>query len=177
MIIGSKGREIKYLIGYLKGKVCIAYKSYYRKGLFFPFFFFFTSSTNQQESPLKVFRFEVRFRSNPGFSLPCFEQLSLVLKIVFVALPRYKWPGSSLHHSSRIFDNPHRWPDSRSRQRTCHTVYQSRKEGIYTVLSCNYRCPEILGLYHYCYKHILKHKSNKVGTRSNIKRKRTIYSG
>ena len=40
MIIGSKGREIKYLIGYLKGKVCIAYKSYYRKGLFFPFFFF-----------------------------------------------------------------------------------------------------------------------------------------
>ena len=125
MIIVSKGREIKLLIGYLKGKVCIAYKCCYRKGLFFSVLFY-TSSTNQQESPLKVFRFELKFRSNPGFSLPCFEQLSPVLKIVSVALPRYKWPGSSLHHSSRIFDNPHRWPDSRSRQRTCHTVYQSR---------------------------------------------------
>ena len=125
MIVVSKGREIKLLIGYLKGKVCIAYKCCYRKGLFFSVLFY-TSSTNQQESPLKVFRFELKFRSNPGFSLPCFEQLSPVLKIVFVALPRYKWPGSSLHHSSRIFDNPHRWPDSRSRQRTCHTVYQSR---------------------------------------------------
>ena len=123
-IIGSKGREIKLLTGNLKGKVCIVHESYYRK--FYFFLFFFTSSTNQQESPLKVFRFEVKFAANPGFSLPCFEQLGPVLKIVFVALPRYKWPGSSLHHSSRIFDIPHRWPDSRSRQRTCHTVYQSR---------------------------------------------------
>ena len=35
MIIGSKGREIKWLTGYLKGKVCIVYESYYRKGIFF----------------------------------------------------------------------------------------------------------------------------------------------
>ena len=34
MIIGSEGREIKLLIGYLKGTVCIAYRSYY-KGVFF----------------------------------------------------------------------------------------------------------------------------------------------
>ena len=34
MIIGSVGREIKLLIGYLKGTFCIAYRSYY-KGAFF----------------------------------------------------------------------------------------------------------------------------------------------
>ena len=50
MVIGSNGREIKLLIGNLKGKVCIVYESYYRK--FYFFLFFFTSSTNQQESPL-----------------------------------------------------------------------------------------------------------------------------
>ena len=33
MIIDSEGREIKLLIGYLKGTVCIAYRSY--KGVFF----------------------------------------------------------------------------------------------------------------------------------------------
>ena len=36
MIIDSEGREIKSLIGYLKGTVCIAYRSYY-KGVFFKF--------------------------------------------------------------------------------------------------------------------------------------------
>lgn len=50
MVIGSNGREIKLLIGNLKGKVCIVYESYYRK--FYFFLFFFTSSTNQQEPPL-----------------------------------------------------------------------------------------------------------------------------
>ena len=30
MIIGSVGREIKLLIGYLKGTVCIAHRSYYK---------------------------------------------------------------------------------------------------------------------------------------------------
>ena len=35
MAIGSKGREIKLLIGNLKGKVCIVHESYHRKFYFF----------------------------------------------------------------------------------------------------------------------------------------------
>ena len=31
MIIGSVGREVNVLIGYLKGKVCIAHKKGYKK--------------------------------------------------------------------------------------------------------------------------------------------------
>ena len=54
MVIGSNGREVKLLIGNLKGKVCIVHESYHRK--FYFFLFFFTRLTNQQESPLKVFR-------------------------------------------------------------------------------------------------------------------------
>ena len=55
MIIDSKGREIKLHIGYLKGKVCIAYKSYYRKGLFFLFFFyFFNKSTGISVKSLQI---------------------------------------------------------------------------------------------------------------------------
>ena len=44
MIIDSEGREIKLLIGYLKGTVCIACRSYYKevffsfRGNFFPDF-------------------------------------------------------------------------------------------------------------------------------------------
>ena len=33
MIIGSVSREIKLLIGYLKGTFCIAYRSYYKGAL------------------------------------------------------------------------------------------------------------------------------------------------
>ena len=32
MIIGSVDREIKLLMRYFKGKVCIAYRDYYKRG-------------------------------------------------------------------------------------------------------------------------------------------------
>ena len=32
MIIGSVDREIKLLMRYLKGKVCIAYRGHYKRG-------------------------------------------------------------------------------------------------------------------------------------------------
>ena len=34
MIVDSEGREIKLVVGHLKGTVCIAYRSYY-EGFFF----------------------------------------------------------------------------------------------------------------------------------------------
>ena len=35
MIVESVARGIKLLFGYLKGKVCIVYGSYYKKGFLF----------------------------------------------------------------------------------------------------------------------------------------------
>ena len=46
MIIDSEGREIKLLIGYLKGPVCIACRSYYKE-VFFHFFPDFRTSKSK----------------------------------------------------------------------------------------------------------------------------------
>ena len=51
MVMGSNGREIKLLIGNLKGKVCIVYESY----LFFSvLFYFFNKSTGISVISLQI---------------------------------------------------------------------------------------------------------------------------
>ena len=124
-----------------------------------PFFFHITSSN----IPLQVRGITIKNKRHKRTVAVSSERYVSSTELSFLITrhclppsPHYKWPGSSLPHSNRIFHILHRCSDSKSRRRTCHTEYQSHSSSTYTALSrsCKYR--ESLGPCHLRYKRTLR---------------------